>query len=174
MSLARPLRDRTATKRYQPEPPPGRSRRVAKAVSKTIPHSSMALPETSFRRYTIPPRVDWSFEQHRYAKTSGVNHHAGMRLYLGTDIPDASQDNVVPITTYEGQIVGADESRPDDHDFTYAHTIPNGRVILGQPKTSWGPWMNHTWDKRRVNCVIRWNNQLHCLVLFAIGPIREG
>ena len=97
-----------------------------------------------------------------------------MGLYLGTDIPDASQDNAVPITTYEGQTVSADESRSDDHDFTCAHTIPNGRVILGRTKTSWGPWMNPTWNRKRMNCGIRWNNQLQCLVLYAIAPIREG
>ena len=113
----------------------------------------LVMPETAFRLDTIPPREEWRFEQHLYANTSGGYRHAGMGLYLGTDIPDASQYNAVPITTYECQIVGADESRTDDHDFTYAHTIPNGRVILGHPTTSWGPWMYHTWDRRRVNCV---------------------
>ena len=132
------------------------------------------MPETAFRLDSIQPREGWRCEQHLYANTSGINRHAGMGLFLGADIPDASQLNAVPITTYEGQMVGEEESRSDTHDFTYAHAIPDGRVVLGSPTASWGPWMNHTWNRKKVNCVIRWNEQLKCLVLYAIAPIREG
>ena len=91
------------------------------------------MPETAFRLATIQPREEWRFEQHLYANTSGVNRHAGMGQFLGTEIPDASQQNSVPITTYLGQMVDDEEARSDTHDFTYAHAIPDGRVVLGDP-----------------------------------------
>ena len=135
---------------------------------------TIALLETAFRLVSIPPHDDWGYEQHLLANTSGVSRHAGMGLYIGVDILDASPDNAFLLTTYEEQILGAVESRTDDNDFTYAHTIPEGRVVLGGTTTSWGPWTNHTWDRRRVNCVLWWNAKLQQIVLCVTAPKRAG
>ena len=94
------------------------------------------MSETAFRLDTIQPREEWRFELHLYSDTSGINRHAGMGLFLGTDIPDASQQNAVPIITYEGQMAGEAESRSDCHDLPYAHAIPGGCVVLGNPRPS--------------------------------------
>ena len=88
LSLARPVRERTATNRYQPEPSAVRNRRSATVVSEMLLPPPLVMLETSFRLDTISPREEWRFEQHLYANTSGVNHHVGMGLYLGTDIPE--------------------------------------------------------------------------------------
>ena len=174
LSLSRPVRDRITTNRYQPDTPAARYVTTEPSSSAASLPPALVMPETAFRLDSIQPRGDWRLESHLYANTSGVNRHAGMGLFLGANIDDASQLNAVPITTYVGQIVDDEESRSDRHDFTYAHAIPDGRVVLGDPTSSWGPWMNHTWNRRKVNCVIRWNEQLQCLVLYAIAPIREG
>ena len=99
---------------------------------------------------------------------------AGDGLYIDTGIPDASPTNPVPITTYEGDEIDVDESRSDRHDFTYAHGIPGGATVLGCPRRSWAPWINHTWDRKRVNCITKWSAKLGKLVVYAIHPIRAG
>ena len=46
--------------------------------------------------------------------------------------------------------------------------------MIGCPRSSWAPWINHTWDRKRVNCITKWNAKLGKLVVYAISPIRAG
>ena len=126
-----------------------------------------------------PPRrcsqqPDWPYEQHFYTNRSRVHEQAGEGLKIDTDIQDADAANPVPITTHEGEVIEVDESRSDRHDFTYAHGIPGGTTVIGCPRRSWAPWMNHTWDKSKVNCITKWNAKMGKLVVYAIAPIRAG
>ena len=80
----------------------------------------------------------------------------------------------MPITSYEGEQIGVDESRSDRYDFSYAYGLPGGRTLLGSPRRSWGPWINHTWDRGKVNCITKWNDKLGRLCVYAIAPIQAG
>ena len=130
--------------------------------------------ETARRLESLPRRPEWGYEQNLYTNRSGVHEQAGEGLYIDTDIQDASATNPVPITTYEGEVIDVDESRSDRYNFTYAHGIPGGTTVIGCPRRSWAPWMNHTWDRSKVNCITKWNAKLGKLVVYAIAPIRAG
>ena len=80
------------------------------------------------RLESIPVKPEWGYEQHLYTNTSGAKKYAGERLYIDTDVLDASPSNPVPITTYDGDVLDVDESRTDHYDITYAHSLLGGRA----------------------------------------------